>query len=226
MRLSTTISVYAGGQGSGCHGENCGRPPAGKTAGGLDHDAKNVKEGKLTPSQKKQLDKEYKYQKNWPNPGMTVERHGNMVVTKRSDSTRTAWIDNKGKFQVTIVPDRDRPEAVKKAGEDNARITKEFKDATKKLGLPSGGDKSTGYYRWSKSGGYAGEKVLARVEQAAKKAGFKQQVSDQFLSPDGYTSRNGNTWTKGNVSVELSAHYGATKSSNSYSVTVRHKDAK
>ena len=26
MNLATTIELYAGGQGSGCHGENCGRP--------------------------------------------------------------------------------------------------------------------------------------------------------------------------------------------------------
>ena len=26
MNLATTVSIYAGGPGSGCHGENCGRP--------------------------------------------------------------------------------------------------------------------------------------------------------------------------------------------------------
>lgn len=84
--------------------------------------------------------------------------------------------------------------------------------------LPAGTTETKG---WSKKGGHAGAKTLSNVGKKLKAAGF---TTDHSLhgSPDGSTMGSGTTYThpKTGVQVHLSSSYGATSSSNRFSISV------
>lgn len=114
---------------------------------------------------------------------------------------------------------------------------KEFVKLSRKIGFPRTQDtdddtKVTKYRKvgrqymyWRKSGGYAGAKMIRRVLEKAKKAGFKPQEFKSDMSPDGYQASSGQSYVKtlrGKVVATLrySDHYGVTRYENSFSLTL------
>jgi hypothetical protein len=75
---------------------------------------------------------------------------------------------------------------------------------------------------WSKKGGLGGGKVISRVENAAKAAGWQKGGYRDSSVSDGSRVGNDNVWrdTAGNE-MTLSSSYGSTQASNWYSIDVK-----
>lgn len=73
-------------------------------------------------------------------------------------------------------------------------------------------------WRWSKHGGYAGQRTIERVKQTVIALGWTH-TPDGGASPDGGTIRHGSIFTSPEGHrIGFSASYGVTKESNRYSI--------
>ena len=106
--------------------------------------------------------------------------------------------------------------------------TKEFKKILKLLKVPSAacisafpGDQISA--TWSKSGGHAGSKVLQRVREAARAAGFKVASEGTHGTPDGSHMGSGNELVKDGVTVGCASSYGVTAFENHFYIHVTAK---
>lgn len=88
--------------------------------------------------------------------------------------------------------------------------------------LPSGTRRYGDTISWSKSGGHAGETVIRRVAKAALEAGWQKGPRQNMDSPDGATIGSGSKYhdDMGNE-LTVRSSYGATQSSNRYSIDVK-----
>lgn len=89
------------------------------------------------------------------------------------------------------------------------------------LKLPSGTRRYGDTISWSKAGGHAGETVIRRVV-AALEAGWQKGPRQNMDSPDGATIGSGSKYHDDmNNELTVRSSYGATKSSNHYSIDVK-----
>lgn len=79
--------------------------------------------------------------------------------------------------------------------------------------------------RWTKTGGYAGEKVLARVRERALELGYMATSSNSSGTPDGSHVGSGTVLeaTDGSVQLTFDRSYGVTKDKNRFSLTVKYR---
>jgi len=107
--------------------------------------------------------------------------------------------------------------------------SKEFAKLAKSLKMPSGTEVKERTYPahhlaavWSKSGGHAGAKVIARVTENARKLGFKDSKFDLTGNGDGSVmGQKAYLRNDDGVLLEWSKSYGATKAYNYFSLTLR-----
>jgi hypothetical protein len=101
---------------------------------------------------------------------------------------------------------------------------KDLKKLARSLKLPGSsefiaGDTSSSI-SWSKKGGFAGDKAIAKVVEAAKADGFVKSGHREGGTPDGSTIANGTVYSKGNITLNVSSSYGATQAYNRFSIRV------
>lgn len=105
-------------------------------------------------------------------------------------------------------------------------IDKEHKKIAKSIQFPGKSDVSSDKktLTWNKRGGYAGQKTIKKVFDAAKAAGWKDKGTIPGASPSGSVMGTGTTYvdSKGNE-LYASQSYGITKADNSYFMTLKFK---
>jgi len=76
---------------------------------------------------------------------------------------------------------------------------------------------------WSKRGGYAGEKSIAKFVDKIKAAGWEEYDSSQHSVPDGSVMGHGTSYISpdGKHIANTSKSYGSTASSNYYSISIK-----
>lgn len=97
-----------------------------------------------------------------------------------------------------------------------------IKQAVKGLKMPSGTVYTDTSARWAKYGGHAGRKSITRVLELAQSLGWKKKETKGYNSPDGSVVGHEVFYTDptGQFQLSTDAHYGGTKESNSFSITV------
>jgi len=102
--------------------------------------------------------------------------------------------------------------------------TKEFKKLLKTLSFPVGGDVYVGesYAKWYKRHGHAGAKVIVRVLDAARAAGFAPVPDRDRVSADATGDRvaRGTVVIKGDITITADTFYGQTAYENNFTLTV------
>jgi hypothetical protein len=103
--------------------------------------------------------------------------------------------------------------------------TKEFKQLLKALHVPSSADYcsnvTTHRASWTKTGGYAGAKVIDRVRQELRAQDYQMNDYLPTGNPDGSQVGKCTTYVKDGVSVTLDASYGETKDRNRFYISVK-----
>jgi hypothetical protein len=76
--------------------------------------------------------------------------------------------------------------------------------------------------RWTKYGGYAGEKSIETFKRKLQALGWKPFANTSTDTPDGSVTRCDDAWRSpdGKWHAECSKYYGHTKSDNHYSITI------
>lgn len=89
--------------------------------------------------------------------------------------------------------------------------------------LPSGTEFKLDRIRWSKDGGYAGQKTLEKICSQLEDAGWKRGEWRTGGIPDGSVVTNSNAYTSpdGQIVMTYSEHYGATAHDNYYGFTFK-----
>jgi len=100
---------------------------------------------------------------------------------------------------------------------------KEFKSLLNGLVLPSKGVLSSMYWRWEKTGGFAGEKTLRTLRERVVGLNWTVQQDLQSVHPDGSSVNNGTIYVSpcGKLTLEMNHYYGETAHYNRYSAVIR-----
>lgn len=101
---------------------------------------------------------------------------------------------------------------------------KDLKKLARTLKMPGSseliaGDTSSSI-SWSKKGGFAGDKAIAKVVEAATANGFIKTDRREGGTPDGSTVGHGTVYSKDNVTLNVHSSYGVTQAYNRYSIRV------